>query len=52
MCSTVITSQQANPGTKMKLDRLTAVWIYSFLSVVVLVVVVVVAVMMATTYNT
>jgi hypothetical protein len=41
-------AQQHNPGTKMKLDRLTAAWIYSFLSVVILGVV---AVMMATTYN-
>jgi hypothetical protein len=41
-------AQQHNPGTKMKLDRLTAAWIYSFLSVVILGVV---AVMMATPYN-
>jgi hypothetical protein len=33
-------AQQQNPGTKVKLDRLTSVWIYGFLSVVLLGVVV------------
>ncbi|WP_327576020.1 hypothetical protein [Streptomyces sp. NBC_00145] len=41
-------AQQHDPGTKMKLDRLMAVWLYSSLSVVLLAVV---AVMTATTYN-
>ncbi|MFC7261199.1 hypothetical protein [Streptomyces lutosisoli] len=41
-------AQQQNPGTKVKLDRLTAVWIYGFLSVVMLGVVVAV---MAATYG-
>ncbi|MFI0966627.1 hypothetical protein ACH4S8_35410 [Streptomyces sp. NPDC021080] len=41
-------AQQDNPGVKMKLDRLTAVWIYGFLSVVILIVV---AAVMAATYG-
>ncbi|MFF2507830.1 hypothetical protein ACFVTY_31370 [Streptomyces sp. NPDC058067] len=41
-------AQQQNPDTKIKLDRVTAVWIYGFLSVVMLVVV---AAVMATTYG-